>query len=167
MAIDTLRRLLVFVALVLAQALVFNHIRLFGYAIPLLYVYFAVAIPRNYPRWATLLWCFTLGLVVDLFSNTPGAAAASMTLIGLLQPYLLELFVQREAAPNLRPSAKTLGWTKFLTMATTLTFVHCLVFFSLEMFTFVDLLTWALCTVGSTLLTMILLTALESVRRSS
>ena len=38
MAIDTLRRLLVFVALVLAQALVFNHIRLFGYAIPLLYV---------------------------------------------------------------------------------------------------------------------------------
>ena len=157
---------MVFLVLALAQVLVFNHIRLFGYAIPLLYVYFAIAIPRNYPRWATLLWCFALGLTVDLFSNTPGAAAASMTLMGLLQPYLLELFVQREAAPSLRPSAKTLGWTKFVAMASTLTFVHCLVFFSLEMFTFVDLVTWALCIVGSTLLTMILLMALESVRKS-
>ena len=166
MAIDTLRRLAVLLGLALAQALVFNHIRLFGFAMPLLYVYFAVIIPRGYPHWASLLWGFFLGLVVDLFSNTPGAAAASMTLIGLLQPYLLELFLSREAAPNLKSSAATLGWAKFMTMAAILTFVHCLTFYSLEMFTFVDLKTWVLCVVGSTLLTLTLLMALESVRKS-
>jgi len=166
MAIDTLRRLAVFLGLVLAQALVFNHIRLFGFAMPLLYVYFAVIIPRGYPRWASLLWGFFLGLAVDLFSNTPGAAAASMTLVGLLQPYLLELFVSREAAPNLRVSAAVLGWAKFLTLASIITFILCLAFYSLEMFTFVDLKTWGLCVVGSTLLTLILMMVLESVRKS-
>ena len=56
MAIDTLRRALHFVALCLAQALVFNHVHVMGYATVLLYVYFVVIIPRGYPRWATLLW---------------------------------------------------------------------------------------------------------------
>ena len=52
-------------ALVLAQALVFNYIHLFGYATVLLYVYFVVMFPRNYPRWAILLWSFFLGLSAD------------------------------------------------------------------------------------------------------
>lgn len=166
MAIDTLKRFAVFVVLVLAQALVFNHIRLFGYAMPLLYVYFAITIPRGYPRWVTLLWCFALGLCVDLFSNTPGVAAGSLTLVGLIQPYLLELFVPREAVPNMTVSASEMGWSKFLTMASMLTAVHCLAFFSLLMFSFVDWQMWGFSVLGSLLLTMVLLAALESVRKS-
>ena len=72
--IDELRRLALFVVLSLAQVLVFNHIHLFGYATLLLLVYFVVTFPRNYPRWAMLLWSFFLGLFADLFSNTPGMA---------------------------------------------------------------------------------------------
>lgn len=166
MAIDTLRRLMVFLVLVLSQALVFNHIRSFGYAMPLPYVYFAIAIPRGYPRWATLLWCFAMGLIIDLFSNTPGVATASLTFAGFVQPYLLELFVQREAAPNLRPSAVSLGWAKFVTLASILTFMYCVVFYSLEMFSFADPVKWVVSIVSSTVLTLILMMALESVRRS-
>ena len=33
--------------LALAQVLVFNHIHLFGCAMPMLYVYFAITIPRG------------------------------------------------------------------------------------------------------------------------
>ena len=80
MAIDALRRALIFVVLCLTQVLVFNHIHLFSYATVLLYVYFVVMFPRNYPRWAILLWSFFLGLAVDMFSSTPGMAAASLTL---------------------------------------------------------------------------------------
>ena len=166
MAIDTLKRLAVFVVLVLAQALVFNHIRLFGYATPLLYVYFTVIIPRGYPKWATLLWSFALGLCVDLFTNTPGVAAGSMTLVGLLQPYMLELFIPREAAANMKVSAVEMGWAKFATLTALLMLVYCLVFFSLLMFTFIDLLVWGFSVLGSLLLTMVLLMALESVRKS-
>lgn len=166
MAIDTLRRLALFVVLVLAQALVFNQIRLFGYAMPLLYVYFIVIIPRGYPHWATLLWSFFLGLCIDLFSNTPGATAGSLTLVGLLQPYLLELFIPREAAANMKVSVAEMGWAKFVTLTAMLTLIHCLVFFSLVMFTFTNLLAWGFSVLGSLLLTMVLLMALESVRKS-
>jgi rod shape-determining protein MreD len=165
MAIETLKRLAWFLLLVLAQVLVFNHIRMFGYAMPLLYAYFIITMRRGYPRWATLLWGFGLGLTIDVFSNTPGAAAAALTLVGLLQPYLIELFVSREAAPNLPVSLAALGWGKFLTLASFLLFVHCAVFFSLEMFTFVDWLSWTFCVFGSTLLTLVLFLGIESARK--
>ena len=111
MALDTLRRALHFVALCLVQALVFNHVHLFGYATVLLYVYFVVIFPRSYPRWAILLWSFALGLCVDMFTNTPGMAAASLTLVGFLQPYLLELVLPRDAAENIKSSVSALGFS--------------------------------------------------------
>lgn len=86
MAFEILRRLLVFLAFCLAQVLVLNHVQLFHCATPLLYVYFAIIFPRNYPRWASLLWSFALGLCIDMFANMPGVAAGSMTLVAFLQP---------------------------------------------------------------------------------
>lgn len=165
MAIDSLRRLFIFVILCLAQALVFNHIHLFGYATILLYVYFVIMFPRHYPRWASLLWSFALGLGVDVFSNTPGMAAAALTFTGFLQPTLLELFVPRDAADNLRSSAATLGFSKFMVMSLVLVFVHCLLFFTLESFGFFNWLQWLFNIVGSTLLTLVVLMAIESVRQ--
>ena len=58
-------------------------------------------------------------------------------------------------------SMKTMEPSKFVSMASFLTFIHTLAFFSLEMFSFTDWLTWGLCVVGSTLLTLLLLLALE------
>ena len=165
MAFDTLRRALHFVVLCLVQALVFNHVHLFGYATVLLYVYFVVIFPRSYPRWAILLWSFALGLSVDIFSNTPGMAAASLTLIGLLQPYLLELFLPRDAAENIKSSVAALGFTKFLTLSSILVFIHCLVFFTIESFGFFNWQEWALTVVGTTVLTQVLLLTVESVRK--
>lgn len=165
MPIDTLRRALIFVVLCLAQALVFNHIHLFGYATVLLYVYFVVMLPRNYPRWAALLWSFAMGLCVDMFSNTPGMASASLTLTAFIQPSLLELFVPRESPENMKSSVSTLGYAKFLTLAFILVLIHCLVFFTIESFSFFNWLHWSLSIVGTTLLTLLLLMTLESVRR--
>jgi len=165
MKIAELKRLLMFVTLCLAQALVFNHIRLFDCATPLLYVYFAIIFPRSYPRWAALLWCFFLGLSIDMFSNTPGMAAASLTLIGFLQPYVIELFIPRDAAENQKSSAESLGFTKFHTMSAILVLIFCLVYFSLEAFSFFNWLQWLLNIVGSALLTVALIMALEAARR--
>ena len=165
MLIDFLRRLLAFVALVVVQSLMLNRIQLFHCATPLLYVYFAITIPRGYPKWASLLWCFVLGVCVDMFANTPGVAAASMTFVAALQPYLLELFLPREAEENIRSSAATLGFSKFATLSTILVLLFCLVFFSLEAFSFYDWQQWLLSVVGSALLTLILILALETLRR--
>ncbi len=163
--IDELRRLALFVVFSLVQVLVFNHIHLFGYATVLFLVYFVVMIPRNYPRWALLLWAFFLGLFVDLFSNTPGMAAGTLTLTAFVQPYLLNLFVPREAPENMRSAAATMGFDKFTPYAFVLVFLYCTVFFTIEAFSFYNWLEWLLKIGGSTLLTFTLLLTLETIRK--
>ena len=165
MLLDTLHRLVIFVVMVLSQGLVLNRIQLFHCATPLLYVYFIIIFPRNYPRWALLLWGFLLGLCIDMFTNTPGLAAATTTFAALLQPYLLNLFLPRDAEEHIQTSAATLGFSKFATLTIIMVILFCLVFFALEAFNFYDWQQWVMCVVGSTLLTLFLIFALESLRR--
>jgi len=61
-------------------------------------------------------------------------------------------------------TSATLGWTKYLTFSLILTFLYCLVFFALEAFNFFEWQLWLLRTVGSTVLTMVLMIAIDSVR---
>jgi len=161
---ESLRRIILFIVLLLAQVLVLNRIQLFHCATPLLYVYFAVIFPLGYPRWAALLWSFFMGLAVDVFFNTPGVAAGAMTLVALLQPYLLTLFLPREAEEKMATSARTLGWGKFMTLATILVLIYCLAFFSLEAFSFFNWLHWLECIGGSALLTLLLIFTMETLR---
>ena len=76
--------------------LVFNHIHLFNLATPLLYIYVVLRFPRGISRSLALLFSFVMGAIMDIFSNTPGVTMASLTLLGLIQPQLLLLFIQRD-----------------------------------------------------------------------
>lgn len=165
MTIDFFKRLFLFVVLVLVQALVLNHIHLFGYATPLLYVYFVISFQRGYPKWALLLWGFALGLSIDVFSNTPGVAASTMTLLALVQPYLLELFLGRDADENFQPAIYTFGMAKYCYYALLLTFLYCFLFFTVETFTFFNWLQWLLSIVSSTALTFVLIIVIDNVRK--
>lgn len=165
MTIDFLKQLGVFAALCLAQALVFNRIHLFGCATPLIYIYMVLKLKRNYPKYGGLLWGFALGVTVDALSNTPGVAAASLTLIAFLQPFFMELFLQRDAAENLSPSIMTLGFGKFCFFASVLTLLYCTVFFTLETFSFFNLGQWIAQVGGSTLITLVMVLTVESVRK--
>lgn len=162
MNLSWIRNLLFFVVLLLVQVLIFNNIHLFDCATPLLYVYFVLPAKRNNPKWATLLCGFAMGLCVDLFANTPGVASAAMTLVALLQPYLLMLFVPRDSPDDLRPSFKTLGIAKYMLYTFLMVFVYCLAFFSLEVFNFFNWAQWAGCVLGSTVLTLILVWVIEN-----
>lgn len=159
-----LNRLIMFVVLLVVQVLVLSHVWLLNVATPLLYVYFAITFPRNTGKGEVLLWCFFLGLLIDIFSNTPGLAAGSLTLIGMIQTYLVELFIPRDSAENLDVSAATLGWGKFSTLSGMLTLAYCLLFFILEAFNFFDWQLWLMRSVCSAALTLVLMLAIESMR---
>jgi rod shape-determining protein MreD len=164
MNLGLIKGIVAFVVLLLVQALVLNRIHLFNCATPLLYVYVAMLFRRNFPRWAILVSCFTMGLCVDIFSNTPGVAAGAMTLIGLLQPYLLTLFLPRESPDDLSPSMSSLGIGKFILYAIILTLIYCTVFFALEAFEFSNWLHWLECVGGSFAITSLLLITVEYFR---
>ena len=164
MTTDFLKRIVLFLVFVLAQALMLGGIHLFNCATPLLYVYFVMMFPRNYPKWALLLWSFTMGLLIDVLFNTPGLAAASITLIAAIQPYLLEAFTTQDSAENLEPTLKTLGWEKYTVYAVMTVLIFCVVIYSLEMFSFFNLLHWAMCVIGSTLITLVFIFTFEIAR---
>lgn len=166
MTIDLLQRVVAFVVLVVVQALVLNHIHLFGVATPLFYVYFVLLFRRNHPKWIILLTSFLLGLCIDVFSNTPGLAAASTTFIAVLQPYILEPFIPRDSDENLKPGMRTLGIGRFVYYTVFMVFLYNIVFFSLEAFNFFNWLQWLLCIGSSTLITVVLILVVENLRRS-
>ncbi len=165
MNIDLIKSIGLFVVLLLAQALVLNHIHLFNCATPFLYLYFVLHFRRNYPKVGVLFWCFLLGLSVDVFNNTPGVAAASMTFIGFIQPGLFSLFIPRDSADDLEPSPKTIGATSYFYYTLIIVLVYCVLFFMLETFNFFNWLQWIEYVGGSTVLSLIMILVIENLRK--
>ena len=159
-----LSQFLWFVVMLVVQALLLNNIHLFGCSTPLLYVYVILMARRDFPRWGLLLFGFLLGLGVDMFSNTPGVGACSMTLLAFVQPMLMKLFLPRESADDFQPGIPSLGLMKFVYFSFISIFLYCLVFFTLEMFNFFNWTLWALSVGGSTLLTLLLVIVIDNFR---
>lgn len=158
-------RIFLFFFFAALQALVFNHIHLFGYATPMPYVYFLLILPSATPRWAYVAIGFLLGLLMDLFTNTPGMAAASLCAAALLTPPLLRMFSPSdEDEETFLPSARTMEWARFLQFAFAVILIHCLLYFTIEAFTFFDLKRLLLDIAGSTLLTFCFVAAFELLR---
>ncbi len=165
MKIEAIKHFFTFIILCLIQALVLNHITFFGCATPLLYVYFIMQFRRDFPKWGIILWSFLLGLCMDVFSNTPGVAAAASTLLGFLQPYLLNLFIQNDSEEDLLPSMNTLGVSKFIYFTVISVLIYNIVFFTLEAFNFFNWQQWLLNIGGSTLLTTLLIITIDNVKK--
>ncbi len=147
-----------------AHVLLLGHIHLFGMVMPLLYVYYVILFPRKYPIWLQLPLCFLMGLFVDIFNNTPGLSAASLTLVGFVQPYLLGLYLKKEEEQNFRPSIASMGFMKFTTYALLLTLLFCLTYFTLEIGSYYYWLEWVEACFGSLLLTLLLIVLIDSMR---
>ena len=162
--IDIAKRFALFLLLIVAQALIFGRIHVFDCATLLIYIYFVLTFNHTYPRWVVLLWSFAMGLCIDAFSNTPGVATASLTLIGFIQPYFFALFVPDDASEKFSPSIKDMGVMKFSFFAGVLLLVFCMALFSLEAFNFFDLKHWLMCVGGSWIITIMFIIMIESVR---
>ena len=104
-----MRRFGTFVFVALMQILFLNRISLFGYVTPLFYIWLIVRFDSYMKRTGMLLWAFSLGLVLDMFSGTPGLNAASATLLAMVQPGIVKVFVQTERYEQLIPSSATMA----------------------------------------------------------
>ena len=157
---ELIRLPLLFVTLLALQVFVLNHFQLFGCAMPMFYIYFVITMKKGMAKWAKMIWAFSLGLLLDTFSNTPGVTAAAMT-----QPYLLDLFMIREGEDDLIPSMSTIGTKPFINYTLVLVTIFCTTYYTLEMFSFVNILQWLACVIGSSIITILLILAFDSLKR--
>jgi len=163
-----LPRVLWIIGLILAHTLMFNHIHLMGYATPMPYVYALIILPHGTARWIYVVLGFCIGIVIDILSNTVGAAAAALTLVGLVTPLLLRTFAPDDKLEEeFTPSIKTMQWGGFLKLAVAVTFIHTLVFFLLETFSLFDALEILIKVGSSTALTVIFMMTFEKLRNTS
>ena len=137
---DLLPNLFRFVILVLLQVLVLKGmtIPLFGgyYLLVLLYPLFLLLLPIPTPGYLVVFLGFVLGLVIDLFYNSPGVHAGAAVFTGFMRQVAINLNEPRGGYTQNYPTLHSLGSAWFLRYAAPLLLIHCLVYFSLETFNF-------------------------------
>src|SRR5438128_2469682 len=122
MIVPVIANILRFIVLMLLQALVIDHIDLGnGWVVPYLYIFFILALPIELPTWAVLLIGAFTGLVMDLFSSTPGMHMSACVLMAFARSYVLRALAPREGYPsNTRPTVNDMGMAWFITYAAVL-----------------------------------------------
>ena len=160
-----LNRIVWFIGLLLVQILLFNKIYLFGLATPFIYVYFILVLDKEVDRNALMLQAFALGLMVDVFCNTPGVNAGASVLLAFTRARLLRMFMPREEYENFEPGIRTMGVWPFLRYAFVAVLLHHSALFMLEAFSLAHIGHLLLRVLCSTLLTVMLVMSIEFVRQ--
>ncbi len=128
--------IVLFVSLVLSQVLVLNNIQFLGFLNPYIYVLFILSLPVKFPRWATLLLAFAMGITIDTFSNTLGMHAFSTVLMAYAMPVVVKLIINIEEGSNPMPSFRTFGFAVYVKYVLLLVSIHHITLFVLEAFGF-------------------------------
>ena len=150
-----------FFLLALVQVLVFSQIHLFGYATACVYLIFLLKLPRHTNRNELLIWGFLFGIVVDIFSNTPGVNAAAATAMCFVRNALLSQFIPKSVPDDFVPGAKTLKWGSYLLYAASCMVIFYSVLFLIELFTLNQPFVLLAGVFASTLLTMLFVIVAE------
>jgi rod shape-determining protein MreD len=122
-----------FISLLLAQVVICNHINFLGYINPYIYIIFIFLYPIHENRIPLLLVSFSLGLSIDIFSDSGGVHAAATLVLAYARPILLKAsFGTLYEHQSVKFSATDMG--SLFTYIIFGTFIHHLVLFSLEVF---------------------------------
>ena len=159
----TYQLVLLFFILVFLQVWLFNNIRLFNFATPLVYIYFLIKLPINMNRSIVMLLSALLGFTIDIFDNTLGLCMTVLIITGFLRYYLLKLFTPRDVFEDYFPSFSILGKNLFMRYAGMLTFVYVLLLYAIESFSLYNFEILFLRIAGSFTLTILLIFAFESI----
>lgn len=142
-----------------------NKVHILGYATPFLYIYLILKFESDTPRNTLMLWAFALGLLVDIFSDTPGMNAAATVWLAFVRPVVLQLFVPRDTVEAFVPSMRALGIVPFLKYLVVCTLIHHIALLCIESFSFAHLGILLLRIAASTLLSVACILALEGIRK--
>jgi rod shape-determining protein MreD len=120
---------------------VFDNIELNGYINPYIYILFIILLPFETPNWLLLGIGFLLGILVDLFSMTPGLHASATVFIAFLRPFVLKIFSPRDGyETGTFPRVAYYGLNWFAKYSMILIFSHHFILFTIEIFRFSDIL---------------------------
>lgn len=149
--------------LIVFQALVFNHICLFGYAVPFVFIYGLLSLPLNLSKERAFTIGFLTGFILDIFSDTMGLNALCCTLLMAVRRPIARLYLPRdEELLDLIPGIKSYGIATFSKYLLTTALVFCALILLIESMDSVIISKLCLKILASTLLSFALMLGLDS-----
>jgi rod shape-determining protein MreD len=161
-----LRFSVITILLILLQILVLNNIQFSGFINPYVYIMIILLLPSVTPAWLVLIISFLAGLIIDLFSGSPGMHASATLLAGFSRPLVLRLISPRdgyESGSDLSMAAYGFRW--FFIYAAIIVLIHHTTLFFLEVFRFTDFFRTILRILLSSLFTIGFILLLEYYRK--
>lgn len=151
------------ITMVLIQVLVFDHIVLFGVAVPFVYIYFIVHQPVGMSLNRLLTLAFLAGLCVDVCVDTPGVNALACTLATATRRKTYFAYAPRDDDSDIVvPSIASMGFVTYLMYLLTFVLIFCMAVFAIEYFSVANVKDIVIKGASSALLTTILLLALDA-----
>lgn len=157
-----------FILLVLVQILVLNNIQFSGYINPYLYIIFILWLPIETPKWLLLLIAAAIGLSVDVFSDTLGMHTSASIFMAFCRPTILNVLAPRDGYEvNQVPNIQDFGIGWFIGYAATLTILHHIFLFTVEVFRFSDFFSTLGRTLASAFFSIVLITITQFLKYNS
>lgn len=121
------------IVLILLQVIILNNINFLGYINPQLYILALLLFPFGSNKSVYLIYAFFLGLTLDMFGDSGGVHTAACLTVAYVRSFVLQFsFGVSYEYNNIKLNDVSLS--ERLIYITTLTLIHHLVLFSLEVF---------------------------------
>lgn len=159
-----LNNVIILILVILAQILICNHIVLFNVAIAFVFIYVIIRLPMSLNTNWLLTWAFISGLIVDIFSDTPGVNSLACTILAICKRPVLYAYVPRDdRTKNIMPSLGSLGFAVYGKYLLTMSGIYCVLAFTIEYFNLADVKEIVIMSSASAVFTFLLLLGIDSI----
>jgi len=145
-----------FIILVLVQVLLLDHINLYGFINPFVYVLFILIYPLTGNKTLLIFLGFLLGLFIDIFNGSGGVHAAASVFIAWARPVILKYSFGVSYEFNTLKLSKA-PFFQLLIYVSSMVLLHHFVLFSLEIFNMKQILFVLQQTLFSSILSLVVL----------
>lgn len=118
---------------VLLQILVLNEILFFNYINPFLYLTLIISLPLKTSKWILLLYAFSLGFFIDLFSGSLGFHSTASVFIAFIKPSIAKITIPYNTLEDTDEiNLEKIGSKSFIVFSAILILFHNSILFVLE-----------------------------------
>jgi len=128
----------------------------------IVYPLFIFILPIRTPKSLVVAIGFFMGLLIDMFYDSPGVHASALCFTAFIRSFVLRILESADGyTTSTIPSMKDFGRGGFVIYAAILLALHLLFYFSLESFSFVYIVEIILRTIASFIVSIILLILIQ------
>ncbi len=160
---NILQNILILACLIVVQVLICNHIMLFNVAMIFVFIYVVISLPMNLNTGWLLTWAFLGGLIVDIFSDTPGVNSLACTLLAIIKKPAFYAYIPKDdRTKDIEPSLINLGFSVYGKYLFTMVAAYCVLVFTIEYFSFADVKEIVIMSAASAVSTFLILLGIDS-----